>query len=195
MKKTSFFLGALVLANSLYAGVCSDSFKYDFTFFGSPNKEYVVTKNTFTKFNVNFPEEKLLNATLEIDALSLDTSADMSNMGKEWPKAMAKTRNNNTINQFFKKFEKDPAKVSAKITEVGDSEIKVAFTMNGVTKEIPLSYKVENGLIKASGKLEILDFNTQKAWEAFNRICEKAFHHGKSWSEININFEVSDSCK
>ena len=100
MKK--LFLASIMASNSLFAGTCSDNFKFDFTFYGSPKKEYVVTKNTFDSFKANFPDEKLNDATLEIDTLTINTSADMNNMGKVWPAAMAKVRNNNTINHFLK---------------------------------------------------------------------------------------------
>lgn len=193
MKK--LFLASIIASSSLFAGTCSDNFKFDFTFYGSPKKEYVVTKNTFDSFKVNFPDEKLNDATLEIDTLTLNTSADMNNMGKVWPAAMAKVRNNNTINHFFKKFENDPTKITAKVTEVSDSEIKIEFTINGVAKEIPFSYEVDGETLKATGKLEILDFNTNAAWEQLKRIAEKAYHHGKSWSQIDLNFSLPASCK
>ncbi|MFY4753935.1 hypothetical protein ACOTV2_09175 [Aliarcobacter butzleri] len=40
-------LGLALMTSSLYAGVCSDKLKYDFTFYGAEDKSYVVTKNTF----------------------------------------------------------------------------------------------------------------------------------------------------
>lgn len=194
-KKIALLLGASVLTSSLYAGACSDGFKVDFTFFGAPDKSYVVTKNTFGKITSTFPEEKLLNATVEIDVMSLDTSADMNNIKAKWPPAMAKTRNMNTKNHFFKNFDKDKGKVSAKIVKVGDKDLSVAVTMNGVTKELPFTYEVAGDTLKAKGKLEILDFALEGAWKKFDRICKAAFHHGKSWSEIELFFEVPASCK
>ncbi len=195
-KKIALLSSIAVLSTSLYAGKCSDGFKTDFTFYGAPDKSYVVTKNTFTKMTATFPEEKLLNATVEIDATSLDTSADMSK-GKQpgkWPAIMAKTRNTNTVNNFFKLFEKDPSKVNAKIVKVEDGKLTVAVTMNGVTKELPFTYKVDGDVLKATGKLDVLAFGTDTAWKKFEKVC-KGFHQGKSWSEIDVNFEVPASCK
>lgn len=195
MKKSIISMATIgLLASSLYAGTCSDKLKYDFTFYGAMDKSYVVTKNTFKTATSNFPGEKLLNATLSIDATSIDTSADLNNGKAKWPAAMANVRNNNTVNNFFKKFEKDPAKVDAKIVKVGDKTIDVEFKMNGVTKVVPFTYKVEGDMIKASGKLDVLAFNTQKAWAQFSAVC-KGFHRGKSWNEIDVNFEVPASCK
>ncbi len=195
-KKLSLLASVAVLSTSLYAGKCSDGLKVDFTFFGAPDKSYVVTKNTFKTIKATFPSEKLLNATVEIDAKSIDTSADMSK-GKlpgKWPASMAKLRNNNTINNFFNKFEKDPAKVGAKIVKVEADKLTVAVTMNGVTKELPFTYKVEGDVLKAQGKIDALAFNTSAAWTKFTTVC-KGFHQGKSWSELDVFFEVPASCK
>lgn len=187
-------LGATLMTSSLYAGICSDKLKYDFTFYGAADKSYVVTKNTFKTATSNFPSDKLLNATLSIDAFSIDTSADLNNGKSKWPVAMVNVRNNNTINNFFKLFEKDAGKIDVKIVKVGSDSIDVEFKMNGVTKTIPFSYKMEADMIKATGKLNILDFSLDKAWGQFSVVC-KSFHQGKSWSEIDINFEVPASCK
>ncbi|RXK12159.1 hypothetical protein CP965_10290 [Halarcobacter mediterraneus] len=195
MKKTVFSLVTLgILSSNLFAGSCEDNLKYDFTFFGAPDKSYVVTKNTFTNSKSNFPNGKLLNATLEIDALSLDTSADMNNGKAMWPASMAKVRNMNTVNNFFKGFEKDIGKINVKIIKVAADSMDVEFKMNGETKVIPFSYKTEGDTIKASGKLDVLAFNTNKAWTRFAAVCS-AFHKGKSWNEIDVFFEVPASCK
>lgn len=195
MRKSMLSLMAVgLLSSSLYANECADKLKYDFTFFGAPDKSYVVTKNTFKKATSNFPDGKLLNATLDIDALSLDTSADLNNGKAMWPVAMANVRNMNTVNQFFKKFETDAGKVQVKIVKVDAASMDLEFKMNGVTKVIPFSYKEEGGMLKAMGKLDVLAFNTNAAWTAFNSVC-KGFHRGKSWSEIDVFFEVPASCK
>ncbi|MDN5086298.1 YceI family protein [Aliarcobacter butzleri] len=187
-------LGLALMTSSLYAGVCSDKLKYDFTFYGAEDKSYVVTKNTFKTATSNFPSEKLLNATLNIDAMSIDTHADMSNVKAQWPAAMATVRDNNIRNSFFKIFEKDAGKVDVKIVKVGESSMDVEFKMNGVTKVIPFAYKTEGDTIKATGKLDVLAFGVDKAWAQLSAVA-KPFHHGKSWSEIDINFEVPASCK
>ncbi|QKF59723.1 YceI family protein [Aliarcobacter lanthieri] len=195
MKKTVVStLGLMLMTSSLYAGVCGDKLKYDFTFYGAEDKAYVVTKNTFKTATSNFPSEKLLNATLNIDALSIDTSADMSNLKAQWPAAMATVRDNNIRNSFFKLFEKNPGKVDVKIVKVEASSMDVEFTMNGVSKVLPFSYKVDGDTIKATGKLDVLAFGVDKAWKQLSAIA-KSFHHGKSWNEIDINFEVPASCK
>jgi len=187
-------LGFMLMTSSLYADVCSSKLKYDFTFYGAEDKSYIVTKNTFKTATSNFPNEKLLNATLSIDTLSIDTSADMSNQNSKWPAAMATVRDNNIKNSFFKLFEKNQDKIDVKIVKIEASSMNLEFSINGVTKIIPFTYKVDANTIKAKGKLDVLDFGVAKAWKQLS-IIAKSFHHGKSWSEIDINFEVPASCK
>ncbi len=196
MKKTALFLlGASLLSSSLFAGACESGLKYDFTFYGAPDKSYVVTKNTFKKATSSFPGGKLTGATLDIDAFSLDTSADLSNGAAKWPPAMAMVRNNNTVNNFFKKFTTDAGKIHVKIAKVTAKQIVADVKMNGVTKSIPFSYEVKGGKIMAKGQLDVLAFNTSDAWAAFERVCKMAFHKGKSWSTLDVYFSVPASCK
>ncbi|MCG3714754.1 hypothetical protein L5F64_04145, partial [Aliarcobacter butzleri] len=89
---------------------------------------------------------------------------------------------------------KDAGKVDVKIVKIAANSMDVEFKMNGVTKVIPFSYKTEGDTIKATGKLDVLAFGVDKAWAQFTAVC-KSFHHGKSWNEIDINFEVPASCK
>lgn len=195
MKKTILTLVASSLvASTLLADTCSDGLKYDFTFYGAADKSYVVTKNTFKNAKSNFPSGKLLNSTLDIDAFSLDTSADLSNGKGSWPKTMASVRDRNTVNFFFKKFATDAGKINAKIVKVATDSIDVEIKMNGVSKIIPFSYKTDGDIIKASGKLDVLAFNTNTAWENFIKVCN-GFHKGKSWNELDVNFQVPASCK
>lgn len=195
MNKKILSIGAVaLLATSLQAGKCSDGLKFDFTFFGAPDKSYVVTKNTFSKFVAKFPGNKLKGATLSIDGTSIDTSADLSNLKTKWSPAMVKIRNMNIKNHFFNKFAKDKAKVDAKIVKVSAKQIVANIAINGVKKDVAFSYKKAGNVLQAVGKLELNDFGLQGVWSTFSKIC-RPYHHGKSWSEVEVHFEVPASCK
>ena len=172
------------------AGTCSDA-KVDFTFYGAEDKSYVVTKNTFKTITVT--GDKLEGAKAEIDLMSIDTSADLSNGDSKWPAAMVKVRDNNTINGLFKKFTKGDGKAIAKITKVNKDSVDVEITMNGVTETINMTTKTEGDTTTASGKLDIVKF-APEAFQNFAKLCA-GFHKGKSHSEIDLNFTVPASCK
>jgi len=71
----------------------------------------------------------------------------------------------------------------------------VNLSMNGVSKEIPVSYTVKDQLVEFSGTLDILDdFKAQAALESINTACLE-LHKGpdgvsKTWSEVAIGASV-----
>jgi len=181
-----------ISTTSLMAENCSD-LKIDFTFFGAPDKSYIVTKNTFKTITPTFTGDKLEGATVEIDLMSLDTSADLSNGTGKWPTSMMGIRDNNTKNGLFKNMAKGDGKASAKITKVNADSVDVEITMNGATETINMKTKTEGDTTIASGKLDIIKF-APEAWGKFAAIC-KGFHKGASHSEIDLNFSVPATCK
>jgi len=180
-------------SSSLLAGACSDGFKMDFTFFAKADKSYVITQNTFKNMKSTFPSNKLKGATVEIDLMSLDTSADLNNGGGgKWPMSMAKLRDKNTL-KLFESFVTDKGKGTAKIVKVNPDSVDVEITLNGKTKKINMATKVEGDMLKANGSLMIADF-CPGGWKKFTRIAS-GFHKGKSWDTIDVFFNVPASCK
>lgn len=193
IRKTLALASLITLgATSLVAGNCS-TLAVDFTFYGAPDKSYVVKKNTFKTITPTFTGDKLEGATAEIDLMSLDTSADMNNGAATWPPAMGKIRDNNTKNGLFGKFAKGEGKAMAKIAKVNADSVDVEITMNGVTETINMATKTEGDTTVASGKLDIIKF-APEAFKNFVAVCA-GFHKGKTHSEIDIHFTVPATCK
>jgi len=71
----------------------------------------------------------------------------------------------------------------------------VNLSMNGVSKEIPVSYTIKDQLVEFNGTLDILDdFKAQAALESINTACLE-LHKGpdgvsKTWSEVAIGAAV-----
>ncbi len=62
----------------------------------------------------------------------------------------------------------------------------------GHQKRFEMAYAVNNkGVLTAKGKLDVLDFNTSNAFEQFGKLCTVAFHQGKTWSEVGLQFSVA----
>ena len=167
------------------------SFKFSFTGFGAKDKSYRVTGITFNEFSVNSPANKLKGTTLNVKLASIDTKADMNNgLGSNWPDAMAPVRNNNIIMAFINNLnEKETAK--AKVIEIHDSILDLEVTLNGVTKIVEMKYLVENGMLTAQGTTDVADYNAGEAFKKLAALCSVAFHHGKSWSDIELTFSVN----
>ncbi|WP_298046357.1 YceI family protein [uncultured Cardiobacterium sp.] len=196
MKKTLVaFVLALFTAPS-FAGQCDftpdkDKFAFSFTAYGFPDKSYDVKDNTFTDYELSSESGKLLNAGIVIKTASVDTTADKRNWDRsgEWPDATLHLRNQNIVTGLFKAFANGDT-ISAKIKAIDEKEITLSVTMNDVTKEVAMPYVVEDGLLKAKGTFDIMDFDAQKAWTQFNNICSSSWHQGKTWTDIDIAFSV-----
>lgn len=193
--KTTFLLLAITTASiSSVQASCDftpekEGFAYSFTAYGAKDKSYVVSENTFTKYELASESGKLMGAGITINTNSLDTSKDLNNGGGgQWPASLAAVRNGNVINGLFNNFS-NPGKISGKISSIDAESISLDLTMNGETKTIPMSYSVTNGKLSAEGTLDILDFNGAEAFKKFAKIC-RSWHKGKSWSDVKIEFSV-----
>ena len=71
----------------------------------------------------------------------------------------------------------------------------VDLSMNGVSKEIPIAYTVNEQMVEFNGTLDIIDdFNAQTAFESISKACSD-LHTGpdgvsKTWSEVAIAASV-----
>jgi hypothetical protein len=161
-----------------------------FTAYGAPEKDYIVAGNVFKNYELASDSGFLKGASIEIDATSLDTSFTKDNgTGGEWPAMFLPLRDSNVVDYFFKKFKTDPAKITALISAVNEDSLDLDVTMNGVTKTLPMSFAIEDGKLMAAGSLEVLDF-APKAFKSLRAVCEAGFHQGKTWSDIDLKFDV-----
>ncbi len=77
----------------------------------------------------------------------------------------------------------------------GDGTGAVDLFMNGVSKEIPITYTVKEQMVEFNGTLDIIDdFNAQTAFESISKACYD-LHKGpdgisKTWSEVAISASV-----
>lgn len=83
------------------------------------------------------------------------------------------------------------ATIEGTIQSVNEEEktLVLDFTMNEVTKQIPMSYEVKDNQVVASGKIDVLDFSMATPYKAFAKVCE-ALHEGVSYSEVGIAFTL-----
>lgn len=168
-----------------------ETFNFSITGYGAKDKSYAVSDIVFKKFVVNSPKDQLLGAILSLDPNSIDTSRNLNNgQGGEWPVAFAEVRNGNIINGFFNNLTVKE-NVTAEIISVDEAYIDLKVTLNGVSKTIKMAYIVDvEDLLSATGKIDVLDFNTRDAFKKFSELCSVAFHQGKTWSEIGLKFTV-----
>jgi len=124
-------------------------------------------------------EELLKGTLLKIEEVSVNSG----NQG----------RDEKLVKYFFEKM--DGKEILVKVEkftqnkDIHDGFISTMITMNGVTKSVPLKYHYENGLLEASGVIDVFDFQGESALKSINQAC-KALHQGKTWSDVDIGFKT-----
>ena len=68
---------------------------------------------------------------------------------------------------------------------------QMKITMNGVSKDLPITFKISDDLIIIDAEMDINNWNAQVALEALNDACED-LHTGSdgesiTWSMVKIN--------
>jgi len=67
--------------------------------------------------------------------------------------------------------------------------ITIAVTMNGVTKNVPMSYRYFDSKLGAMGTIDLFDFQGQNALASINKACFD-LHQGKTWNDVEIGFAM-----
>jgi len=131
---------------------------------------------------VNF-HDIFVGSTLSIDTKSVNSK----NSGRDVT----------LVESFFKQM--NSTTIKAKITAIKPNKrVKgkpktgtwfVDITMNGVSKNVPMTYIYDDGSLVANGFIDILDFSGSKALSAINTACFE-HHKGKTWSDVAISFST-----
>ncbi len=102
---------------------------------------------------------------------------------------------NATVRQFF--FEKlnPPFKMQGTLTDLQGNDQQGQFnlniTLNGNTQKIPFTYQsTPEGLFTAQGKIDLMQFGAQSAFDSLHKACEVQ-HTGKdgiskTWTEVDL---------
>lgn len=86
-------------------------------------------------------------------------------------------------------------KIEGKFSKMAKGELLATITMNGVTREVPLSFKENKDTISATGYIDLFDFTMGDQLKAINKACY-ALHEGKTWSDVQLTVLAKfESCK
>ena len=95
------------------------------------------------------------------------------------------------IQTFFFKVMEATGTLKGKLTLQEDAKGTVAFTMNGITKDLPITYTINGNEFCLDAVLDINEWNGQTALASLNTAC-KALHTGgdgvsKTWNDVAIH--------
>ncbi|PIF04893.1 MAG: hypothetical protein CSA86_00140 [Arcobacter sp.] len=117
----------------------------------------------------------LKSAKVEIDTMKINSKLPM--------------RDKNITSTIFSLASAKTVKGTISKVDEAKKELTLDVTMNGVTKQIPMTYTLSGGKIVAKGTLEILDFKLKSSFEAFAKKC-RGFHAGKTFSDVDVEFTL-----
>ena len=186
---------SLILAFGLAQANCSFSqpseVNVTWKAFKTPLKKGVGGHFTKLNYSSNVKSAHSLNELLAGTSVNIDVSSvDSKNPGRDVK----------LLNSFFKQM--TDTQIKAKIISLRKDEnarksgiATVSITMNGITKEVPMTYSFNSGKLSANGVIDLLDFKASRALQSINKACFD-LHQGKTWSDVNIGFsmDISASC-
>ena len=153
--------------------------------FKTPLKKGVGGHFKTVNFKSDVENSKTLNGLLAGATVNIEVaSVDSKNAGRDVK----------LLNSFFKKMAGPDIK--AKIISLKRDEnarksgiVVIAVSMNGVNREVPMHYSFSDGTLSANGVIDLTDFNATPALQSINKACF-ALHQGKTWSDVNIGFNM-----
>ena len=154
-----------------------------------------VSYKTLAKIGVGGNFSKVHLSIANKDAIDLKTMLNGAsvNMVLDSLDAHMALKNSN-ITKFFTA-NLDAIDVSAKIVSTSEKGLFIDVTLNKTTKTIPMTYSVENHMVKAKGVIDAQDFGLTKALHELN--MNVGGHKKIGWNDIDIAFtmSVSNNCK
>ena len=98
-------------------------------------------------------------------------------------------RNTRIKEHFFNSFS-IPDSLTGKVISIEGDSIKIALTMNGISKDVMLSYQQTENTVDLAGTINVLNWDASKGLAALNKACED-LHKGadgvsKTWADVNL---------
>jgi len=174
-------LGLVFIGFSAQAKNCSLNYNQNdvqitWTAYKTPKK--VGVPGSFNKIHVAGPStgnsvvEILSQSSFSIDLLSLDTKNP--------------TRDKTISTSFFRPL-KEYSTAKGFFKNISKSKLDMVLNLNGKTKTVPMKLELSGNTLKATGKIDVLDFAMSGSLAHLHRAC-KDLHQGKTWSEVSLQF-------
>lgn len=179
----SFILTFTVQATCQYVAK-KEATVISWTAFKTPKKVGVGGK--FDSFELKFTdstsiEKALLTSSFTIDSKSVNTTNP--------------ARDKTIVTNFFMKDGK-AVTITGKVKSLTGSAAVLALTLNGVTKDVAMTYVNKDNKTTLNGKIDVLDFALNDNFKALHKAC-KALHEGKTWTDVDISVsaDFTKECK
>ena len=159
-----------------------DAVKVDVKWTGFKTVAKKGVPGTFDTVNLSIQKNDDFHTFLRSAKVTIDTASLNSN---------SKVRDNNITSTLFAAA--GAQKITAMVKESkGDMSmgiLDVEITMNEVSNIVKMNYSVKNNTLTANGMIDVLNFSMKEGFTAFATKCA-TLHAGKSWTNVNISFEL-----
>jgi len=192
MKKTLFSL--ITLISMVNAGNCtltqSNDINVTWKAYKTLAKLGVAGQFTSVNYIANKKEGKnftelFVGSKVSIDISTIDTknkSRDKTLVSEFFGKLKGKT-----IDGVIKDIQADKP-VNGK--RVYHGIVIISITINGKTLLIPMRYNYKNENFRATGTIDLFDFEAKDALSSINKSCFD-LHKGKTWNDVTIDFSTT----
>ncbi|WP_394954993.1 hypothetical protein [uncultured Helicobacter sp.] len=181
MKLKLLILGVLSAVGLNATSIDTNKVSVVWTAYKTPSK--VAVSGTFKNIDFKFGKKRdsiastLEGASASIDPMKVNLNDDVKNA--------------NLRDFFFSKFSTKEIKVILRDVLEGKDQgtILASVKMNGKTNKVPMEYKIANGVLKASGVLDLSEFKLDEARANLQKAVYD-LHEGITWSQVTISFEA-----
>ena len=181
MKLKMLAIGLLGAVGLNAASIDTDKVNVVWTAYKTPTKAAVSGSFTDAKFQFGKKRDSIAStlegASVSIDPMKVELNDDVKNA--------------NLRDFFFSKFSKKEIKVTLRNVVEGKDQgtLLASVKMNGKTNKVPMEYKITNGVLKASGVLDLGEFKLEDARANLQKAVYD-LHEGMTWSQVTIGFEA-----
>lgn len=103
------------------------------------------------------------------------------------------------LTNFFFKVMKNTLTLSGEFNTVENGKGMINLNMNGISKGLPFTYEVEDGIIEVHANMNLDQWNAQPAIQALNEVCNEkhkaADGISKTWNEVDLNIQIATVLK
>lgn len=98
------------------------------------------------------------------------------------------------LQKFFFAVMENSMTLKGKFSVESEDSGNLNISMNGMSKELPFQFEVEQDTIHLNASMDLNDWGAQKALESLNEAC-KVLHTGpdgvsKTWDEVTLNAKI-----
>ena len=181
MKLKTMFLSITMATALLSASECmftAKSASVGWEAYKTPKK--VGVKGTFD--GITFEAEKAESIATLLEGAHVRIDTKRVNSGNEG-------RDKTLVESFFSLMGSKTIEGRVKQVNEDKNEMIVSLSMNGITRDMPMIYTIEEENIQASGYIDMFDFALNKAHASINKACYD-LHSGKTWNDVKVSAEI-----